>query len=197
MSDRWTGWKSFPDDYHGEYIQAPMGPGVYEVCRASTREQIAFGCTRNVAESLCDRAEAARASQVAVVPARPALRHRRAGVPDLADRDAGRRQDAVSLIRERHEAVMRKYSLRARPEVNAISWIQPRRRRRSTRAGVGRRIAAPGDDLVGPDQRQIGSIEIARLVAGDRHDRQRHVQRRRPRRGTARRRQALRRAGAG
>ena len=27
MADRWTGWKSFPDDYHGEYIQAPMGPG--------------------------------------------------------------------------------------------------------------------------------------------------------------------------
>ena len=50
MSDRWTGWKSFPDDYYGEYIQAPMGPGLYEVCRASTREQVAFGCTRNVAE---------------------------------------------------------------------------------------------------------------------------------------------------
>ena len=33
MTDRWTGWKSFPDDYHGEYIQAPMGPGL-EVCRA-------------------------------------------------------------------------------------------------------------------------------------------------------------------
>ena len=54
MTDRWTGWKSFPDDYHGEYIQAPMGPGLYEVCRTSNREQIAFGCTRNVAESLCD-----------------------------------------------------------------------------------------------------------------------------------------------
>ena len=53
MSDRWTGWKSFPDDYHGEYIQAPMGPGLYEVCRSSTREPVAFGCTRNVAESLC------------------------------------------------------------------------------------------------------------------------------------------------
>ena len=54
MSDRWTGWKSFPDDYYGEYIQAPMGPGLYEVCRSSTREQVAFGCTRNVAD-LADR----------------------------------------------------------------------------------------------------------------------------------------------
>ena len=33
MSDRWSDWKSFPDAYHGEYIQAPIGPGVYEVCR--------------------------------------------------------------------------------------------------------------------------------------------------------------------
>jgi len=54
MRDRWTGWKSFPDDYHGEYIQAPLGPGLYEVCRASTRETIAFGCTRNVVSSLGD-----------------------------------------------------------------------------------------------------------------------------------------------
>jgi hypothetical protein len=54
MTDRWTGWKSFPDHFYGEYIQAPIGPGVYEVCRTATREQVAFGCTQNVAESLCD-----------------------------------------------------------------------------------------------------------------------------------------------
>jgi hypothetical protein len=54
MADRWTAWKSFPDDYYGEYIQAPIGPGVYEVCRTSNREQVAFGCTQNVAEALCE-----------------------------------------------------------------------------------------------------------------------------------------------
>lgn len=52
MTDRWTAWISYPDPYHGEYIQAPIGPGVYEICRASNREQLAFGCTQNVAESL-------------------------------------------------------------------------------------------------------------------------------------------------
>ncbi len=51
MADRWTGWKSFPDDFYGEYIQAPIGPGLYEVCRASTREPVSFGCSRNVAEA--------------------------------------------------------------------------------------------------------------------------------------------------
>jgi hypothetical protein len=54
MSDRWTQWKSFPDDYHGDYIQAPISPGVYEICRASDREQLAFGCTKNVAQSLSE-----------------------------------------------------------------------------------------------------------------------------------------------
>jgi len=52
MSDRWTAWKSFPDDYFGDYIQAPISPGVYEICRASDRQQLAFGCTQNVAQSL-------------------------------------------------------------------------------------------------------------------------------------------------
>jgi hypothetical protein len=52
MVDRWTEWKPFPDPFHGQYIAAPIGPGVYEVCDASTREQIAFGCTYNVAEAL-------------------------------------------------------------------------------------------------------------------------------------------------
>jgi hypothetical protein len=52
MSDRWTEWKSYPDGYHGDYIQAPIGSGVYEICRASDREQLAFGCTENIAESL-------------------------------------------------------------------------------------------------------------------------------------------------
>jgi hypothetical protein len=54
MKLRWSGWKAFPDEYHGASIQAPVGPGLYEVCRASTREQIAFGCTRNVATELCN-----------------------------------------------------------------------------------------------------------------------------------------------
>ena len=114
MTDRWTGWKSFPDDYHGEYIQAPMGPGLYEVCRASTREPIAFGCTRNVAESLCDLVEAARASQVAVRSGAAQhydtgeLEYRTWPTATLADARA-----AINMIRERHEAVMRKYVVRA------------------------------------------------------------------------------------
>jgi hypothetical protein len=53
MIGRWTEWKSYPDAYHGEFIQAPIGPGLYEVCHAATREPVAFGYARNVAGALC------------------------------------------------------------------------------------------------------------------------------------------------
>lgn len=110
MSDRWTGWKSFPDDYHGEYIQAPIGPGLYEVCRASTREQIAFGCTRNVAESLCDLLKPRGFRRWLSF-----RRGRRYDTGELEYRtwltaSLADARVAVSLIRERHEAVMRKYA---------------------------------------------------------------------------------------
>ena len=114
MADRWTPWKSFPDDYYGEYIQAPMGPGLYEVCRASTREPVAFGCTRNVADSLCDilkprglrkwlsfrRARSYETGE---------LEYRTWPTSTLADARV-----AIGLIRERHGAVMRKYGSPAR-----------------------------------------------------------------------------------
>ncbi len=114
MSDRWTGWKSFPDDYYGEYIQAPMGPGLYEVCRSSTREQIAFGCTRNVAESLCDLLKPRGLRKWLFFRRGPhydtgELEYRTWPTANLADAKA-----TASLIRDRHEAVMRKYASGAR-----------------------------------------------------------------------------------
>jgi hypothetical protein len=114
MSDRWTVWKRFPDDYHGSYIQAPLGAGLYEVCRASTREPVAFGCSRNVVDSLRD-----------ILKPRPLSRwlsfrrqhehnagefeYRTWGTASLSDARA-----VAKVIRERHGAVMRKYaSMRA------------------------------------------------------------------------------------
>ncbi len=52
MIGRWTTWKTFPDAFHGEHIEAPIGPGVYEVCLAATGEQVAFGYSANVAQAL-------------------------------------------------------------------------------------------------------------------------------------------------
>ena len=110
MLDRWTGWKSFPDDYHGEYIQAPLGPGLYEICRSSTRETIAFGCTRNVVDSLADHLKPRGLSRW--------LSFRRGGRRDAGEFEY-RTWGTTSLadarmvartIRARNEAVLRKYA---------------------------------------------------------------------------------------
>lgn len=52
MIGRWSNWKRFPNAFHGELLDAPIGPGVYEVCHHSSGEQVAFGHANNVAEAL-------------------------------------------------------------------------------------------------------------------------------------------------
>lgn len=52
MIGRWSNWKPFPDAASGQHIEAPIGPGVYDVCHAETGEQVAFGYSKNVAEAL-------------------------------------------------------------------------------------------------------------------------------------------------
>jgi hypothetical protein len=110
MAERWTGWKSFPDDFYGEYIQAPIGPGLYEVCRASTREQIAFGCSRDVADALRDALKPRGLRRWLSFRRRTHhdsgdLEYRTWPTSTLADAKV-----AIALIRERHLAVMRKYA---------------------------------------------------------------------------------------
>ena len=52
MTGRWTTWSTFPLGRRSDEIEASSGPGVYEICNTSTREQVALGCTRNVAAAL-------------------------------------------------------------------------------------------------------------------------------------------------
>jgi hypothetical protein len=110
MRDRWTAWKSFPDDYYGEYIQAPLGPGLYQVCRASNRETIAFGCTRNVVDSLADLLKPRGLSRwLSFRRGRSheagEFEYRTWGTASVADARL-----VVRTIRERNEAMLRKYA---------------------------------------------------------------------------------------
>ena len=50
----WSGWKRFPDVATGDHVEAPMGPGVYEVRHTLTGRVIAFGHAANVANALSD-----------------------------------------------------------------------------------------------------------------------------------------------
>jgi len=52
MVSTWGLWRLFPNHESGGYIEAPIGPGVYEVRHADTGELIAFGPANSVAQAL-------------------------------------------------------------------------------------------------------------------------------------------------
>ncbi len=52
MVQTWSGWKRFPDATNGGSVEAPIGPGVYEVRHTMTGRVIAFGASGNVAQAL-------------------------------------------------------------------------------------------------------------------------------------------------
>lgn len=52
MVTPWATWKPFPDPKSGEHLDAPVGPGVFEVRHTGTGEQVAFAHSANVAHSL-------------------------------------------------------------------------------------------------------------------------------------------------
>jgi len=54
MNQVWSGWKRFPDAESGDHVEAPIGPGVYEVRHTLTGRLIAFGYAGNVANAIAD-----------------------------------------------------------------------------------------------------------------------------------------------
>lgn len=52
MTKTWSPWKPFPDLRKGGHLDAPIGPGVYEVRHVETNELIAFGPAASVAHDL-------------------------------------------------------------------------------------------------------------------------------------------------
>ena len=54
MAQVWSSWKRFPDAEIGDHIEAPIGPGVYEVRHTMTGRVVAFGHAGNVANAISD-----------------------------------------------------------------------------------------------------------------------------------------------
>lgn len=54
MVQTWSGWKRFPDVKGGGHVEAPIGPGVYEVRHNNTGRVVAFGHTGNVANAISE-----------------------------------------------------------------------------------------------------------------------------------------------
>ncbi len=54
MAQTWSSWKRFPDAQIGDHVEAPIGPGVYEVRHTMTGRVVAFGHAGNVANAISD-----------------------------------------------------------------------------------------------------------------------------------------------
>lgn len=54
MVQTWSAWKRFPDAQMGGVVEAPIGPGVYEVRHTLTGRVVAFGPTANVANAISE-----------------------------------------------------------------------------------------------------------------------------------------------
>jgi len=54
MIGSWSGWKRYPGAAGLETLDAPEGPGVYEVRHTLTGRAIAFGYSANLAQALCE-----------------------------------------------------------------------------------------------------------------------------------------------
>lgn len=52
MMTCWAAWKPVPNGQIGGHIEAPIGPGVYEIRHVQTGEAFAFGASDNVAHEL-------------------------------------------------------------------------------------------------------------------------------------------------
>lgn len=52
MIATWGEWKSYPKGIPGDRLEAPIGPGLYEVRNLETGALYAFGAVDNVAEAL-------------------------------------------------------------------------------------------------------------------------------------------------
>lgn len=48
----WSEWKRFPDPARGDHIEAPIGPGLYEVRYMSSGGLFGFAAADNVAQTL-------------------------------------------------------------------------------------------------------------------------------------------------
>ncbi len=75
MTVSWTTWRTFAHPLSGLPLDAPAGPGVFEVRHVTTGEQVAFAVSANVAGSLATLIQPA-ASGLRSIFARRRIVHR-------------------------------------------------------------------------------------------------------------------------
>lgn len=73
MVQTWSNWKRFPDVKGGDCIEAPAGPGVYEVRHTLTGRVMAFGHAGKVAKTIAELRFGGEVSSLAKLFRRPPL----------------------------------------------------------------------------------------------------------------------------
>jgi hypothetical protein len=97
----WTEWKRFPNPLRGEQLEAPIGPGLYEVRFMSSGALFGFSASDNVAQAL------------ATLPAKPGLfrtlfgKHRPMPLHDLEYRTCATPTREIARITAAHLAERR------------------------------------------------------------------------------------------
>jgi len=52
MMSSWSQWKTYPRGQRGDTIEAPIGPGIFEVRIAASGDLFTFGAVDNLAQAL-------------------------------------------------------------------------------------------------------------------------------------------------
>ncbi len=109
MTSDWTTWKPFPHPRHGGTIEAPSGPGLYEVRDSTNNAMVAFAPSGSVAGDLARFIPGTRRSLLARLFSKPLpvaienLEYRTWAAATLADA-----QSNANRLRGRREVYMRR-----------------------------------------------------------------------------------------
>jgi hypothetical protein len=94
MITTWGEWKRYPKAARGEKLEAPIGPGLYEVRYASTGALFAFGAVDNIAQALSQLSTGSRSLSSFFIRRAPAE------LPDLEYRTCATATRADARIAE-------------------------------------------------------------------------------------------------
>ncbi len=109
MVSSWVNWKPYPNPDNGGHIDAPIGPGVFEVRHTGTGEQIAFAHSGNVAQTLAVlMPRPARGLRVLFARKRPRYRNEDLEYRTCAATSLDEARAMAERLRGRREAYMRR-----------------------------------------------------------------------------------------
>jgi hypothetical protein len=117
MVQSWSSWKRFPDVQKGDNVEAPMGPGVYEVRHTLTGRVMAFGHAAQVANALSELKFDNGASTFARLFSRKPAASR---VTDLEYRTCAAASRAEAKAAAQRLAALRRSAWRRRVELGSV-----------------------------------------------------------------------------